>query len=251
MTYLNISKKEFKSKIKAYLKYASVTYFPNVFVNTVIFSYHDEKLNILLLRLVDSPYFMLSGGSVMNDENLDDAAYRNLKNRTGLEDIYLEQFYTVGKPKNNATEVSNILLEKTGSDLLGNYINEQNVTICYYALVDGNKLRPATKDMFVSEYKWVDIVELPKLLLNQNIIVEKALAKLQDDLDKKLVVIGKNLMNETFTMGELQKLYEVVFQQAYTRTNFQRKMLSLNILERLEKQYNGKSHKAPFLYKFK
>jgi hypothetical protein len=51
-------------------------------------------------------------------------------------------------------------------------------------------------------------------------------------------------------MGQLQKLYEAVHQKEYVRTNFQRKMLSLGVLERLEKKYNGKSHKAPYLYRF-
>ena len=57
-------------------------------------------------------------------------------------------------------------------------------------------------------------------------------------------------MSETFTMNELQRLYEAVYQVKLVRTNFQRKMLGLGVLERLEKQYNGKSHKAPYLYKF-
>lgn len=70
------------------------------------------------------------------------------------------------------------------------------------------------------------------------------LSVLQSDLDEKLV--GFNLMSETFTMGQLQKLYEAVYQKKFVRTNFQRKILSLNVLERLEKQYNGKSHKAPY-----
>ena len=57
-------------------------------------------------------------------------------------------------------------------------------------------------------------------------------------------------MSETFTMNELQKLYEAVYQEKLVRTNFQRKMLSLGVLERLEKHYNGKAHKAPYLYRF-
>jgi len=251
MNYLNISKKEYIIKIKKFLKYASESYFPNVHVNTVIFSYHEDRLNILLMRLLDTPYFMLTGGSIMKDEDLDHAAYRSLKERTGLENIYLEQFYTIGKASHNADEVVNILLERTGTDLLGNFINGQNVTVCYYALVDEDKLKPATQDFYVSEHLWIDVHHLPKLLLDQNFIVDKAIEKLQNDLDRKLGIIGRSLMNETFTMGELQKLYEAVFQQKFTRTNFQRKMLSLNIFERLEKQYNGKSHKAPYLYRFK
>lgn len=78
--------------------------------------------------------------------------------------------------------------------------------------------------------------------------VKKGLKRLRADLDEKLV--GFRLMNETFTMADLQKLYEAVFDKKLVRTNFQRKMLSLNVLERLEKHYTGKAHKAPYLYKF-
>ncbi len=78
--------------------------------------------------------------------------------------------------------------------------------------------------------------------------LKRALKRLQSDLDEKLV--GFNLMSETFTMGPLQKLYEAIQQREFVRTNFQRKMPARNILERLEKQYNGKSHKAPQLYRF-
>jgi len=58
------------------------------------------------------------------------------------------------------------------------------------------------------------------------------------------------LMDETFTMKDLQKLYEIVYQKKMVRTNFQRRILNLGVLERLDKKYNGKSHKAPYLYRF-
>ena len=67
-------------------------------------------------------------------------------------------------------------------------------------------------------------------------------------LDHKLV--GFNLLPETFTMNELQALYETILDKPLLRANFQRKMLSLEILERLEKKWTGKAHKAPYLYRF-
>lgn len=251
MNYLNISNKEYRIKVKEHLKYALESHLPNIAVNTVIFSFHEKRLNILLLKFADTPHFMLPGGLVMKDEDIDDAAMRNLKDRTDLENIYLEQFYTTGKAKYNSEDIINVFSKQLGDKMVENWLNQRFIRICYYALVDEDKLKPTTKDLFVNEHKWVDAFEHPKLLFNHNIIVEKAISKLQDDLDKKLVEIGENLMDETFTMGELQKLYEAVFQREFTRTNFQRKMLSLNILERLEKKYSGKSHKAPYLYRFK
>jgi 8-oxo-dGTP diphosphatase len=58
-------------------------------------------------------------------------------------------------------------------------------------------------------------------------------------------------MFETFTMNELQKLYETILGESMSRNNFQRKILEMNVLERLEKKFTGGAHKAPYLYKFK
>ena len=79
-------------------------------------------------------------------------------------------------------------------------------------------------------------------------MIEKALHTLRQSLDYQLV--GFNLMPETFTMKELQRLYETILGEPLKRNNFQEKVLNLNILERLEKQYSGGAHKAPYLYRF-
>lgn len=238
-------------EISEYLKKQSELYLPNVYVNTVIFSYHNEKLNTLILRFDDSSFFMLSGGNIMKHEDIDEAARKSLKDRVDIEDIYLEQFYTSEKFIEPNRETVNMFTKKLGEQFANYYLKERTIRVCYYALIDENKLKPATKDMSIVEFKWVNVHEVPELLFDHSTIIQKAKEKLQDDLDKKLPQLGKGLMNETFTMNELQKLYEAVYDKEFTRTNFQRRMLNLDILERLEKQYNGKSHKAPYLYKFK
>ena len=67
-------------------------------------------------------------------------------------------------------------------------------------------------------------------------------------LDHRLV--GFQLLPETFTMAELQRLYETILGRALIRTNFQRKMLSMDILERVDKKRTGGAHKSPYLYRF-
>ena len=128
-----------------------------------------------------------------------------------------------------------------------NWFAQRFISVCYYALIDDTKVNPVT-DNFFTEFKWFDVNKLPKVLYDHDIIINKALHRLQLDLDEKLV--GFNLMSEDFTMAHLQKLYEAVYQKKFVRTNFQRKILSMNVLERLEKHYNGKAHKAPYLYRF-
>jgi hypothetical protein len=80
-------------------------------------------------------------------------------------------------------------------------------------------------------------------------MVLTALQTLRRNLNRKLV--GMSLLPEKFTMKELQQVYEAVLGEKLRRTSFQRKMLNLDILERHEKLFSGKAHKAPFLYSFK
>lgn len=239
---------EIKAGILQFFDDAVKTYMPAISIDTVIFGFHDNKLKVLLLGFGDTGQYVLPGGHVKKEEDLDDAALRILKERTGMKNIYLEQFFTAGKHnRNNDATVMKTMEKLVGELPKNNWFQQRFVSVCYYALIDDTKVNPATEPFF-SHFKWFDIKKIPRLLYDHNLIVKKALSRLQSDLDEKLVAF--NMLNETFTMNELQTLYEAVYQTALVRTNFQRKMLSLNVLERLDKQYSGKSHKAPYLYRF-
>lgn len=243
-----ISDEELKKGIKQFLETAPDIYMAGVSVDTVIFGFHNDKLKALLLRFANTPYFVLPGGYVMKEESLDDAALRLLRERTGLKNIYLEQFYTSGNISRSKEEVAIELTKKMiGTIPHSNWFVQRFISVCYYALIDDTKVNPVT-EAFFTEVKWFDVNKLPKVLYDHDTIINKALKRLQADLDEKLA--GSSLMGETFTMAQLQKLYEAVYQKEFVRTNFQRKILSMNILERLEKKYNGKAHKAPYLYRF-
>lgn len=243
-----LSNKELKEMTRQFLETAPDTFMPGLSVDTVIFGFHNDKLKVLLSQVGDPPYFGLPGGFVRKDEDLDDAALRILQERTGFENIYLEQFYTSGKKDRSNEKMLKDIVEKIfGKIPEHSWFRQRFVSVCYYALIDDTKVKPSTEILF-GELKWFDINRVPKLIFDHNLIIKKALATLQSDLDEKLV--GSSLMSETFTMNELQRLYEAVYQEKLVRTNFQRKMLGLGVLERLEKQYNGKSHKAPYLYRF-
>jgi hypothetical protein len=93
----------------------------------------------------------------------------------------------------------------------------------------------------------MDVDQIPSLFLDHNVIISKGLAHLRTSIDSHLAAF--NLLPETFTMSELQQVYETILGKVLVRTNFQRKMLSLDILERIEKKYTGGAHKAPYLYR--
>lgn len=221
----------------------------DVSINTVLFSYHEEKLHVLLLRLTTSGHFMLPGGFIKKKEDLDEAAVRNLQEMTGLDQIYLEQFYVAGQAGRACDPVALGAFKKLGLQKIEKWLSDRKISICYYALVNSPELQIKVNEAIICEVRWAPVEELPPLLFDHKMILEKAVGRLQNDMDRK--VISTYLLDETFTMPELQKLYEAVYQQKLIRSNFQRRMLNLNILERLGKRHDGGSHRAPYLYRFK
>lgn len=224
-------------------------FLPGVSINTVLFSYHNKNLNVLLLKFATTDSFMLPGGYIKKDEDIDDAALRILKERTGLDNIYLEQFYIAGQATRSMDEIVKQALLDLGIPNIDNWLNQRMISACYYALVDESELHPEVKEKFISEFKWMNIKSIPDLLFDHNLIIEKAISRLQLDMDRKL--ISNNLLKEPFTIPELHTLYEAVYQKKFTRSNFQRKMLRLGILDRVGKKHEGQANKAPYLYTFK
>lgn len=236
------------NNIKTFLE-KGPEYLPSVSVDCVIFGFYEDQLKVLLLEFKNTKAYALPGGFVFKNESTDEAANRILWERTGVKDIYLEQFHTFGEAYRGNWDVHKATMASHGFELgSDHWLLQRFITIGYYALVDFSKVKP-TPDIFSDMGYWYDIHEIPTLILDHNQIIEKALETLQLMLDYKLV--GFNLLPETFTMNELQSLYETVLDKKLLRANFQRKMLSLEILERVEKKFSGKAHKPPYVYRIK
>ncbi len=224
-------------------------FIPNLAFDSVIFGFSGEKLKILLMEYHNTGWLALPGGFVKREENLNDAARRGLSERTGLENIFLEQFYTFGDTERFKPEVMQTILSANGHQVERDYwLLDRFVSVAFYALINYNEVVP-TLDALSDAIAWHDVDSLPTLILDHNWIVDKALETLRENLNRKLV--GMNLLPQKFTIKELQRVYEAILGEKLRRTTFQRKMLSLGILERHEKLYSGKSHKAPYLYSFK
>ena len=226
-------------------------------IDCVIFGYQDKALKVLVPQLKFlGDFWSVPGGFVYQDEDIDDAAHRILFQRTGIKEIYLQQFHVFGRASRNSISFMDKLLAMNETlfpdeaSLKNQYewFNKRFVSIGYYALVDMKKVVPQKFDIDKS-IGWYNVRELPELIIDHNEIVEKALVSLRQNFDEKLIAF--NLLPETFTMKELQELYESVFDKPLARNNFQKKMLDMDILERLEKKFTGAANKAPFLYKFK
>ena len=221
----------------------------NIAYDSVIFGFSDDTLKILIMNYHNTGLYALPGGFVGKDESLENAVIRGLRERTGIENIYLEQFHTFGDLERYQPEVMRNILTSNGMDFDNSYwMLDRFLSIAYYALINYKDVVPKP-DQLSDSIEWYDIDQLPDLMLDHQKIVDKALATLRENLDRKLV--GGNLLQEKFTMKELQKVYEAILGKPLRRTTFQRKMLSLDILIRHEKMFTGKAHKAPYLYSFK
>lgn len=218
-------------------------------IDGVIFGYHQGELKILLLEYKKTGFYALPGGFLRYDESLNSAAERIIRERSGLSDIYLNQFHTFGSLQRSRPGLMKTLMEKNGAPLPpDHWLYQRFISVGYYALVDYKKARPVP-DALSDSCAWYDIHTLPELMLDHRQIADKALHQLKENIGNK--AIGLKLLDKTFTMAELQQLYETILGEKLHRTGFHRRMMSSGLLERIGKKHTGKAHRAPFLYSFK
>ena len=225
-------------------------YLPSISVDCVIFGFHKDELNVLLLKMKESEGWMLPGGFVAKDQDLNAEASTVLKRRTGLENIFLRQFYVFGN-LDRAQETGHIdrLLNKKIIDSdIASWFEQRFISVGYYALVEYSEVLEPVRDYISDECSWVPILDLPPLLLDHKTIIEKAHETLKKELYSQ--PIGLNLLPDEFTMTELQSLYETILQRTIDRRNFRRKMLSMKVLKDTGKRRTGLGHRAPILYTF-
>ncbi len=238
-------------------KFQKEDYIAQLSIDCVIFGYKNKELKVLISKLsYGDNLWSLPGGYILQTESIDDAASRILRERTGLDNIYLEQFKAFGGPDRIiGSEFRDLVRsglrefdpERFDEEAI-NWVTSRFVCIGYYALVDLNKVDPKIGE-FEEFLKWVSIEELPKMTHDHNAIVTSAHKALRQNLDEKL--IGFNLLPDEFTMREVKELYEAVYDKEFPMNNFQKKILGLQVLERLGKKFTGAQNRAPYVYRFK
>ncbi len=222
---------------------------PNISVDCVIFGFDFEKLNVILVeRKLSDPEtgeelisdFTLAGNHAFRDEQLDDAAKRVLFDLTGLENIYLEQFMTTGDPERLKDERDQLFLKATGKNP-----EERVLSICYFSLLNCDEVTIRKGDKNVD---WFPVKQVNHLAFDHNIILTSALQSLQ----RKLLYepIGFEMLPEKFTLSQLQKLYEVVFDVEFDKRNFRKKVAKMKYLVPLNEKQKGVSHKPARYYTF-
>jgi 8-oxo-dGTP diphosphatase len=199
-----------------------------VTVDIVLFTIRDRQLHLLLIRRLAKPYenrFALPGGFVKEDESLDSAAVRELREETGVKDVYLEQLYTFGDPRRDP--------------------RGRVVTVAYYALVPHNQTLHAGTD--ASDAAWFPICDLPPLAFDHRRIVEYAHQRIRNKLD--YTAVGFELLPEKFTLTELQLVHEAILGQELDKRNFRRKIIQEGIAKPT-KEWQQTGRRPAQLYRF-
>ncbi|WP_268036088.1 NUDIX hydrolase [Algoriphagus sp. PAP.12] len=226
-------------------------------IDCVVFGYEKGEIKVLLSKpTYVKGFWSLPGGYILKTEGIEQAASRILTERTQLKNIYLEQFKVFGSRERNIENEQKELIKAGLKDLdadifdeeVVSWMTERFISIGFYALVDIKKVKPQT-GFLEDSLVWYSLKEIPELTYDHSFILNQALEALKRDLDIKL--IGFNLLPEKFTMKEVQHLYEAVYEKSFPMNNFQKKILALNTLERLEKKFTGAANKAPYLYRIK
>lgn len=194
----------------------------------VIFGYAKSGLSVLLIKRGIEPYegcWAIPGGFLRMDETADECARRELKEETGLETDFIEQFHTFSG--------------------IGRDPRERVVTIAYFALVNKTEVRGGDD---AKEAEWFPIDQLPELAFDHAEILAAAHQSLQEKIHFE--PIGFELLPEVFTMPELQNLYEAILGVEFDRRNFYRKMLNLGLLDVVDDGIVRNSPRIPINYRF-
>ena len=200
-----------------------------VALDCIIFGFDGEQLKLLLIKRDFEPErgnWSLMGGFLKKQESLDTAAKRILNDLTGLKNIYLEQLHAFGDVNRDP--------------------EERTISIAYYALIDVNSHdKELVKQHSAS---WFSINELPELIFDHQQMVEAALKRLQHKAAHEPV--GFELLPDKFTLPQLQKLYESIYDTDLDKRNFRRRVLSMGVLVNTKEKQKNYSKKGAFLYEF-
>ena len=203
-----------------------------IHVISAIFTIEKGITRVLLIKRSNNPYngmWALVGGALYNDEEIIDSMNREIKEKTGLENIHLELF--------------NIFSKIDRSPVM------RMVAIGYLGIVDKNKYKVLKETMKTSDAEWFEIEKVPTLAYDHNQILEEAYKTLKEKI--KNTNLLKNLYPEGFTMPEIQLAYESILNKKFDRRNFRKKMLNSGLIEETNKLEKFNGTKPAKIYKFK
>jgi 8-oxo-dGTP diphosphatase len=239
-----------EAELRDFILNGHLQYVPHVSLDCAIFGYHEQQLKLLLIKYRAIDGWCLPGGYIKRTEKLVEAANRNVKERTGIDNLFLQQFKAFGDPdrvkfsqfdEERWSEAVGIRIDKNS------WLIDQTISIGFYAITDFSRSIPQS-DIRVEKCDWFDIDNLPPLEYDHDEMVKDALHMMR--LQLYHYPIGYNLLPEKFTLSEIHALYETMLGKKLDISNFPKKLISLGLLQKLDEKRNIGAHRAPHLYKF-
>ncbi|MBT8145099.1 MAG: NUDIX hydrolase [Gammaproteobacteria bacterium] len=204
---------------------------PAVTTDVVVFTIRRDQLMVLLIKRGEAPFqgeWALPGGFVGIDETIEDAAARELREETGVDQVYLEQLYTFGAVDRDP--------------------RERVISVAYFALIPSDKIdiRAATDAEAVG---WFEVDKAPTLAFDHNEILAMAHERLQAKLGYSTIAFC--LLPSEFTLTELQTIYETILGEPVDKRNFRKQMAALGELQATSKKKRVGPHRPATLYRLK
>lgn len=199
---------------------------------STIFTVEKGITKVLLIKRSNEPfkdYWALPGGALYNNENINDGLKRELREKTGIENIKLDMVNVYGK-----LDRSPVM---------------RMVAISYMGVIDSNRVNILKETLKTSNADWFNINDIPMLAYDHNEILNDSIDKLKSKIFETDIL--KNLFNEEFTLPELQKVYETILNKSFDRRNFRKKLINDGVIIDTNKVINFEGKKPAKLYKFK
>ena len=197
-------------------------------VDCVIFGFEENKLKVLVIKS-DLEYYQnhysLLGDIVKDNEELDEAAYRILRERTGMNDVFLDQVRTFSHPNRHP--------------------GGRVITVAYCSLLNINHHQLKIHD---NDLNWHSLPTLGDMAFDHKEIVDQCYSWLQKRIQEH--PLGFNLLPEKFSLRELQNLYEAILAVSLDRRNFRKKFASMDLLIDIDEMEQDVPHRPGKLYKF-
>ncbi|MCG6940706.1 MAG: NUDIX hydrolase [Thiohalocapsa sp.] len=202
---------------------------PAVTTDIAVFAIRDDALHLLLIRRGNPPFegaWALPGGFLDIDEDLETCAARELAEETGLSGLYLEQLCTFGA--------------------VGRDPRERVISVAYLALAPAGERSVQAGDD-AADARWFRLDALPALAFDHAEIIATAQRRLVGKLDYSTIAF--QFLPETFTLGELQRVYEILVDAEIDKRNFRKWALALEQIEATGETRRHGNHRPARLYR--
>jgi len=196
-----------------------------------IFTVEKGVIKVLLVKRNNEPFknkWSLVGGALYNNETLKEGIEREIKEKTGIENINIY--------------FSNVFSEVKRSPV------KRMIAISYIGIIDSHKVSILKKTLKTTDADWFKISEIPDLAYDHNEIIKEGIKTLKKEIVTTDIL--KSLFPNGFTIPEIHKTYETILGYELDRRNFRKKILSLGLITDTNKVINFEGKKPAKLYKF-